>query len=78
VAEEISKYKLDLMGVQEVRWDRGSTEPAGVKVGREHIFKPTIGNESLHEISNDNGIRVVNFACQIQKSDCQKLSAPTL
>jgi hypothetical protein len=26
------------------------------------IFKPTIGNESLHEISNGNGIRVVNFA----------------
>jgi hypothetical protein len=32
------------------------------KVGREDIFKPTTGNESLHEISNDNGIRVVNFA----------------
>jgi hypothetical protein len=29
VAEEISKYKLDLEGVQEVRWDRGGTEPAG-------------------------------------------------
>jgi hypothetical protein len=26
-------------------------------VGREDIFKPTIGNESLHEISNDNGVR---------------------
>jgi hypothetical protein len=24
------------------------------KVGKEGIFKPTIGNESLHEISNDN------------------------
>jgi hypothetical protein len=24
------------------------------KVGREDIFKPTIGNESLHQISNDN------------------------
>jgi exonuclease III len=33
-----------------------------VKVGREDIFKPTVWNESLHEISNDNGIRVVNFA----------------
>jgi hypothetical protein len=32
------------------------------KVGREEIFKPTIRNESLHEISNDNGVRVVNFA----------------
>jgi hypothetical protein len=33
-----------------------------VKVGRGNIFKPTIGNESLHEISNDSGVRVVNFA----------------
>jgi hypothetical protein len=32
------------------------------KVGMEDIFKPTIGNESLHEISNDNGNRLVNFA----------------
>jgi hypothetical protein len=32
------------------------------KVGREDIFKPTIGNESLHEISNYNGVRVINFA----------------
>jgi hypothetical protein len=32
------------------------------KVGRENIFKLTIGNEGLHEISNDSGDRVVNFA----------------
>jgi hypothetical protein len=32
------------------------------KVGREDIFKPTIGIESIHEISNDNGVEVVNFA----------------
>jgi hypothetical protein len=32
------------------------------KVGRENIFKPTIGNESLHQDSNDNGVRVVNIA----------------
>jgi hypothetical protein len=24
---ELVKYKLDLVGVQEIRWDRGSTEP---------------------------------------------------
>jgi hypothetical protein len=27
------------------------------KVGRENIFKLTIGNESLHEIRNGNGVR---------------------
>jgi hypothetical protein len=32
------------------------------KVAREDILNPTIGNESLHETSNDNGVRVVNFA----------------
>ena len=32
------------------------------KVGRENIFKPTIGQESLHQHSNDNGVRLVNFA----------------
>jgi hypothetical protein len=31
-------------------------------VGREGIFKPKIVNESLHEISNDIGVRIVNFA----------------
>jgi hypothetical protein len=30
------------------------------KVGREDIFKPAI--ENLLEVSNDNGVRVVNFA----------------
>jgi hypothetical protein len=29
---------------------------------RENSFKPTIGNESLHRDSNDNGVRIVNFA----------------
>jgi hypothetical protein len=30
-------------------------------VGRENIFTPTIGNESLQHDSNDNGARIVNF-----------------
>jgi hypothetical protein len=32
------------------------------QVGRKDIFKLTTGNESLHEICNDNGHRIVNFA----------------
>jgi hypothetical protein len=27
--KEIPKYKLDSVGVQEVRWDGGGTEPGG-------------------------------------------------
>jgi len=33
-----------------------------VNVGREGIFKPTIVNASLHDISNDNEVRVAYYA----------------
>jgi len=32
------------------------------KLGREDIFKPIIGQESLHQVSNENGVRLVYFA----------------
>jgi len=32
------------------------------KVERENIFNLTIGNECLHQVSNDNGVRMVKFA----------------
>ena len=32
------------------------------KFWREDIFKPTIGNDSLHQDINDNSVRIVNFA----------------
>jgi len=32
------------------------------EVGRENIFKPTLRNGSLHEISNDYGVKLVKFA----------------
>ena len=31
------------------------------KLGREDIFKPTNGNESLHQDSNDNSVSIVNL-----------------
>jgi hypothetical protein len=33
-----------------------------VNAGRKDIFKPIGGNEGLHDSSNVNGVRVVNFA----------------
>ena len=32
------------------------------KLETQDIFKPTIGNESLHQDSNDNCVKMVNFA----------------
>ena len=32
------------------------------KVRRENIFKPTVGNQRLHQDSKENGVRIVNFA----------------
>jgi hypothetical protein len=45
VSKELSKYKLDLVGVQEVRWDGGGTKPVG-----EYTFLYGKGNEN-HELS---------------------------
>jgi hypothetical protein len=41
VSRELSKYKLDLVGEQEVRWDCGSTETAA-----EYTFLYGKGNEN--------------------------------
>jgi hypothetical protein len=45
--EEISKYKLDFVGVWEVRWDGVGTEPAG-----EYTFFYGQGNEN-HELGTE-------------------------
>jgi hypothetical protein len=45
VAEEISKYKLHLVGVQLVRWDGGATQPAD-----EYTFVYGKGNGN-HELA---------------------------
>jgi hypothetical protein len=51
VFDQFSRYHMKIL-----------LEYFNVKVGREDIFKLIIGNESLHEVSNDNGVRVANFA----------------
>jgi hypothetical protein len=47
VAKEISEYKLDLVGVQEITWDRGGTKPAG-----KCTFFNGKGNEN-HKLGTD-------------------------
>jgi hypothetical protein len=47
------------------------------KVGMEDIFKLTIRNESWHEISNDNGVKVVNFPTS-RILTVKKYNVPTL
>jgi hypothetical protein len=47
VAKEISKYKLDFVGVQGVRWDRGGTEPA-----KKYTFFNGMVNDN-HKLSTD-------------------------
>jgi exonuclease III len=44
VAKAISKYRLELVGVQEVRWDKGGTKPVG-----EYTIFYGKGNEN-HEL----------------------------
>jgi hypothetical protein len=51
VFEKFPKYHMKIL-----------LEDFNAKVGREDIFKSTIRNESLHKISNDNGVRLLNSA----------------
>jgi hypothetical protein len=47
VARDLAWYKLDLMGIQEVRWDKGGTVRAG-----DYIFIYDKGNEN-HQFGTD-------------------------
>jgi hypothetical protein len=45
-SRELPRRNLDLVGVQEVRWERGGTEPVG-----EYTFSYGKGNEN-HELGS--------------------------
>jgi exonuclease III len=62
VGDEISKYKIDLVGVQEVRWDGGGTERAS-----EYIFFYGNGNEN-HELGTGTFIhkRIISAVKKVE------------
>jgi hypothetical protein len=57
VSRELSKYKLNLAGVQEVRWEAGGTELTG-----KYMFFCGKGNEN-HELSTRSFVpkRIINI-----------------
>ena len=68
-SEEKSDYSKDSFYEQLVqvfdqfpKYHMKTLSDFNVKLGKEDIFKPAIGNESLHQDRNVNGLRTVNFA----------------
>lgn len=37
-------------------------ENLNAKIGKKEHFKKTIGAESVHDINNDSGLRLINYA----------------
>jgi hypothetical protein len=62
--DQFLKYRMKMLG------------DSNEKVRREDIFRLTIGDESLHETSNDQGIRVVKVR-HIKKSSCHEYNLST-
>jgi hypothetical protein len=50
VASEIARYKLNFVVVQEVRWDKGGSQPAD-----DYIFLYRSGNANRHLVGKSKG-----------------------
>jgi hypothetical protein len=71
VSRELARYKLDLVGVQEVKWEGSGTEPVG-----EYTFFYGKGNENhelgtgffVHQRIMENRVlrRILCCSCSIQ------------
>jgi hypothetical protein len=61
VSEDLAKYKLDLVGIQEIRWDKGGTVSAD-----DYTFFCGNGNSDLHlrtDVTNGPIAIIVPFDC---------------
>jgi hypothetical protein len=58
VSKELSKYKLDLVGVQEVRWEGGGTKQAA-----EYTFFYRKGNENHESYHQLRGLNLLVTGC---------------
>ena len=47
------------------------------RVGKGSIYKPTIGNESLHNETNNKGIKMIQFAISNSLNKCKKYNIST-
>jgi hypothetical protein len=66
VSKELSKYKLDLVGVQEVSWDRGATEPAGKYI---YFFMET-GMKTMNWVNVSLCIREIVVVPSFRAAGC--------
>jgi hypothetical protein len=69
VAKQISKYKLDLVGVQEVIWDSSGTEPAGKYT---FFYGKVIDNHELD--TNFFGHKRIISAAKMVEFVCNRMS----